>query len=380
MEEEGFPSDHIEGVPTSTTGFVGPTISGPEDGQPELLTSLADFERTYGGLDPLPGDGTFVPNHVAHAAAAFFANGGRRLYVARVPAGAGPLAYAGAQDPDTGRKTGLRALEDVEEISIVAAPGSTADDDHARAIAGHLIAHCETMRYRIAVLDSPEGHNIEQIRTYRASFDSKHAALYYPWVRVLDPMTGNEVALPPSGFVAGIYARTDAERGVHKAPANELIELAVALERDIDEAEQEVLNPEGINCLRFFPGRGHRLWGARTVSSDAEWKYVNVRRLFIYLEHSIDRGTQWVVFEPNTEETWARVRSAVSAFLFEMRRSGAFQGVTAEEAFFVRCDRSTMTQSDIDDGRLICIIGVAPTRPAEFVIFRIGQKTADSAG
>ncbi len=375
---------HIQGVSTSTTGFVGPTLTGPEDGDIEPLTIFEDFERLYGGLDPLPVDDAPAPNYMAHAARAFFANGGRRLYVARIPVGADADAFAGREDPDSAVRTGLRAFEDIDEISIVAAPGSTASGHgsgaRARAVAGHLIEHCETMQYRVAVLDSPEGHGLEEIRAYRASLDSKHAALYYPWIHVIDPLSNSEIALPPSGFVAGIYGRTDAMKGVHKAPADERIELAVSLERDITTAEQDILSPESINCLRFFTGRGYRVWGARTISSDPEWKYVSVRRLLVFLEHSIERGTQWVVFEPNGEETWARLRSAISAFLHEAWRSGAFQGATDEEAFFVRCDRSTMTQNDIDNGRLICQIGVAPVRPAEFVIFRIGQWTADSPG
>jgi len=389
MEESGFPPDRIEGVSTSVAGFVGPTLGGPLAGAPELLTTFADFERVHGGLGPLSADSAPSPNHVAHAARAFFANGGRRLYVAPVAAGADAGQYAGTEDGDSGGKTGLRAFEDIEEISIVAAPGSTAPsgavagepgetDERARTIAAHLIAHCETMRYRFAILDSPAGHDIDEIRAYRASLDSKYAALYYPWVHIIDPLTETEIELPPSGFVAGIYARTDTARGVHKAPANERIELVVALERDINQAQQEVLNPEGINCLRFLPGRGYRVWGARTITSDPEWKYVSVRRLLNFLEHSIDRGTERVVFEPNNADTWVRVRNAISVFLLEMWRSGALLGATPEDAFFVRCDLSTMTQSDIDNGRLICLIGIAPVRPAEFVIFRIGQWTADA--
>ncbi|RMH34166.1 MAG: phage tail sheath family protein, partial [Nitrospirae bacterium] len=184
--------------------------------------------------------------------------------------------------------------------------------------------------------------------------------------------------LPPSGFVCGIYARNDVQRGVHKAPANEIVRGALRFETDINFAQQEVLNPLGINCLRSFPGRGLRVWGARTISSDPEWKYVNVRRYFNYLEHSVDRGTQWAVFEPNGERLWANIRETVSSFLYNEWISGALLGKNTDEAFFVRCDRSTMTQNDLDNGRLICLIGVAVLKPAEFVIFRIGQKTADS--
>lgn len=288
--------------------------------------------------------------------------------------------YEGEADPARSYALGLRQLEDIEDISIVAAPGSTWDyanyDEDADAIAGLLIAHAERMRYRIAVLDSAENHTIAEVRDMRARIDSKYAALYYPWVRVLDPITRNELDLPPSGFVAGIYARNDIDRGVYKAPANEVVRLALGFETLLNKGQQEVLNPEGINCFRFFEGRGMRLWGARTISSDPEWKYVNVRRYFAYLERSIDKGTQWAVFEPNGEQLWANVRRTIEDFLFNEFQNGALLGDKPEKAFFVRCDRSTMTQNDLDNGRLVCLIGVAPLKPAEFVIFRIGQWTA----
>ena len=222
-----------------------------------------------------------------------------------------------------------------------------------------------------------DGEDSGQVRALRAGFDSKLAALYYPWVRVLDPVTSLEIDLPPSGFVAGIYARNDVERGVHNAPANELVSLAVGLEVTLGRREQELLNAQGINLFRFFAGRGYRLWSARTISSDPEWKYINLSRYFAYLERSIDKGTQWVVFEPNGERLWANVRRAIEDFLLNEWMSGALVGAKPEEAFFVKCDRTTMTQDDLDNGRLICLIGVAQLRPAEFVIFRIGQWTAD---
>jgi hypothetical protein len=291
--------------------------------------------------------------------------------------------YEGAADPDTNARTGLKLLEDLEDISIVAVPGSTdgygdpARKTQADATLRLLIAHAERMRYRIAVLDSGEGQSISEVREMRAKLDSSYAALYYPWVRVVDPVTNTERNLPPSGFVAGIYARNDLNRAVYKAPANEVVNLAVGFEKMLDRAEQEVLNPEGVNCFRYFEGLGHRLWGARTISSDPEWKYVNLRRYFAYLERSIDKGTQWVVFEPNGQPLWGNVRSAISDFLLNEWRTGALHGDKPEKAFFVRCDRSTMTQNDLDNGRLVCLVGVAPLRPAEFVIVRIGQWTAD---
>ena len=291
--------------------------------------------------------------------------------------------YEGKAALDTTTKTGLKAFEDIEDISIIAAPGSTYryEGDYrsdANTILNLLISHAERMSYRIAVLDSGDDQTISQVRALRARFDSSYAALYYPWVRVLDPVTRQEIYLPPSGFVAGIYARNDTNRAVYKAPANEVVNLALGFEQLLNKAQQEVLNPEGINCFRFFEGRGFRLWGARTISSDPEWKYVNLRRYFAYLEHSIDRGTQWAVFEPNGEALWANVRRTVEDFLLNEWQNGALLGDKPEKAYFVRCDRSTMTQNDLDNGRLVCLVGIAPLRPAEFVIFRIGQWTADS--
>jgi phage tail sheath protein FI len=292
--------------------------------------------------------------------------------------------YVGAAPQDTTRKTGLMALEDIEDISIIAAPGSTYQsatgrnyDLDIRANLNALISHAERMKYRIAVLDATNGLSIQGVRSQRAKIDSKYAAFYYPWVRIVDPITGKEADVPPSGHVCGIYARNDVERAVYKAPANEVVHLAVGFEQTLNKAQQDVLNPEGINCFRFFEGRGYRLWGARTASSDPEWRYVNLRRYFIYLEHSIDKGTQWAVFEPNGDLLWANVRRTIEDFLLNEWQMGALLGDKPEKAFFVRCDRSTMTQNDLDNGRLVCTIGVAPLRPAEFVIFRIGQWTSD---
>ena len=623
VEEVSFRQRTIEGVSTSTTGFVGPTRFGPVRGEPPILTSFADFERIYGGIDRLRFDGEDPSdNYLAHAVRAYFEEGGRRLYVARtyLPAGGGdgvarldlgsppsiqlrarhpgaagdfdvtfvfrlgqnlldtavdPPALRGARnhdvvwaepsagpasppedslfqvertfDPDLGRdvfrlrrgdpdasppagerlsldqvvsvrvltvsvlvsplgrfgdeqtwtdltfdperrrslsqvfsatpdrrftelyvplvvappgaadgvtiaaellaqpsllqsgsppaaapvldaiadpdagdaarsfrvrladgadgalpslsayegdddsagKSGLLAFEDLEDISIVAAPGSTfrysGTTDRGDRIVRSLISHCERMRYRVAVIDSADGQTPGEVLDTRGRIDSTRAAFYYPWVRVADPLSDPtdptvpaEIFLPPSGFVAGIYARVDTERGVHKAPANEIIRLALGFELLINKGQQEVLNPEGVNCLRFFEGRGFRVWGARTASSDPEWKYLNVRRYFAYIERSVERGTQFAVFEPNGEALWTNVQQTVRDFLFNEWTSGRLLGSTPDEAFFVRCDRTTITQNDLDNGRLICLVGIAPLRPAEFVIFRIGQKTADA--
>lgn len=285
------------------------------------------------------------------------------------------------------KATGLQALGDLDDIAIVALPdsGALTDPDQHKTAVDHLIAHAENQRYRIAVVDGRQASSISEIREFRGKFDSKYAALYHPWIEVLDPLfpavpgvPARKLLLPPSGFVSGIYARNDIERGVHKAPANEIVRGLTKFEININKPRQDVLNPEGVNCLRFFEGRGSRVWGARTMSSDPEWKYVNVRRLFIFVEHSIDKATQWAVFEPNQERLWANIRRMVEDFLFVLWRDGALVGAKPEEAFFVRCDRTTMTQNDLDNGRMICLVGIAPSRPAEYVIFRVGQWTADS--
>ncbi len=278
-------------------------------------------------------------------------------------------------DGGSGKRTGIVALEDIDEIAICAVPGVWAG-----TVESALITHCEQLKDRFAVLDPQDGLDIEGIQAFREPFDTKYAALYYPWLVVNDPSTNQFVEAPPSGHIIGIYARTDVERGVHKAPANAVIRgirPTDGIAQDVTKRHQDVLNPRGINALRFFPGLGQRVWGARTLSSDTSWKYVNVRRLFLFIEESIDEGTQWVVFEPNDESLWALVRQTVANFLTTVWRSGALAGTTADEAFFVQCDRSTMTDDDIANGRLICVIGVAPVFPAEFVIFRIQQKTRE---
>jgi uncharacterized protein len=278
-------------------------------------------------------------------------------------------------------KNGLLAFEAVEDISIVAAPGSTAHTTAAErpAIQGAVVNHCERMLYRIAVLDTPKGILPTEALSYRNQRSSKYAAIYYPWIVVADPnVAGRRLALPPSGFVAGIYARNDVQNAVFKAPANEVVRLAVDFEVRLNKAHQELLNPNGVNCFRFFEGRGYLLWGARTISDDPEWKYVNLRRYFAYLERSTDKGTQWAVFQNNSEQLWGNIRRTIEDFLYNEWRMGGLMGDKPEKAFFVRCDLSTMTQNDLDNGRLICHIGVAPVRPAEFVIFRIGQWTASS--
>ena len=295
-----------------------------------------------------------------------------------------PISYE-TSDTATGppeNPEGFDALEDLENVSIVAAPGYTEISDTSAAlnVQGQLIGHCEAMKYRIAVLDTPGGSTVKDARDWRGNIDSTYAAMYYPWITIFDPLTRSELDVPPSGHVAGIYARNDIENGVHKAPANEVIRSAVGFEKRINKAQQDVLNPEGVNCFRFFEGRGNRLWGARVATSDNEYKYVNIRRYLAYLERSIDQGTQVFVFENNGADLWRNVRRTIGSFLKNEWRSNRLMGTTPEQAYFVKCDRSTMTQNDIDNGRLICEIGVALFRPAEFVIFRIGQKLLSDTG
>lgn len=278
-------------------------------------------------------------------------------------------------DDVPGKRKGLTALKGIEDISLIYAPNAYA----IPGLVGSLIAHCENLRYRFAILDAPQGSSNVPGLDPRSDTPTDYAAFYYPWIKIINPETGMLQLMPPGGYVAGVYARSDTERGVHKAPANEVILGASDLEFQIMKGEQDVLNPKGVNVIRAFPGRGIRIWGARTLSANTLWKYINVRRLFIYIEASIEKGTQWVVFEPNDERLWSRVKITITQFLTGVWRSGALMGTTPEEAFFIKCDRSTMTQDDIDNGRLICIIGIAPVKPAEFVIFRIAQWQGGSA-
>jgi uncharacterized protein len=276
-------------------------------------------------------------------------------------------------DAGSGNRTGVLAFEDVDEVSICAAPGVW-----SATVRSALITHCEILKDRFAIVDPQDRLSIERIRAFKEPIDTKYGALYYPWIEVRDPLSRRDVGVAPSGHMAGIYARTDVERGVHKAPANVVMRGITRFQQDVTKREQDLLNPIGINALRAFPNLGMRVWGARTLSSDQSWKYINVRRLFLMVEESIDEGTQWVVFEPNDERLWARVRQSVSNFLLTVWRDGALAGTTPDEAFFVTCDLTTMTPTDIENGRLICEIGIAPVFPAEFVIFRIQQKTREA--
>lgn len=358
----------IEGVPTSVAGFVGQAERGPT--APQMLESWAAFQKLYGG--PIP------ESYLAHAVCGFFDNGGERCWVARVVAGKGggeatARDYVGDRRLGAEERTGLAALEAVDSIAILCVPDEVRRAPHdLQPVTAAAIEQCERLGDRICIVSTEAGQS--DVHALPPRPQSSYAAFYYPWIEIRDPVSRSPVLVPPGGHVAGIYARTDRDRGVHKAPANEVVLGATGLEFPVTTAMQDVLNPQGVNCLRDFPGRGLRVWGARTLSGDPEWKYVNVRRLFLFLEESIDEGTQWAVFEPNDANLWTRVRQAITSFLNTAWRNGALQGSTEAEAFFVRCDHTTMTQDDIDNGRLNALVGVAPVRPAEFIIFRISKQ------
>jgi phage tail sheath protein FI len=291
--------------------------------------------------------------------------------------------------------TGLAALAAIDDISILAVPdavNTTLVDSGSRdTVVSAVIGQCEQLKDRFAILDIEQGQGSVITRNPNSLLPtrSNFAAIYYPHVRVLDPRSRGTILVPPSGFMAGIYANNDVTRGVHKAPAN--YEVRGILAKDLSPTEgpleyvatkgdQDILNPVGINVIRDFraSGRGVRVWGARTISADPEWIYINVRRLFNYVEESIEQGLQWVVFEPNAEPTWARVRRTIETFLERVWRDGALMGTTREEAFSVQCDRSTMSADDILNGRLICLVSLAAVRPAEFVVLRFSQMTVEA--
>lgn len=397
VEEVSFRARPIEGVPTHTTGMVGMAERGPL--APQLITSWLEYQQVYGGFidgSPAAGEGGFLP----HAVRGYFDNGGRRLFVVRVQGeGDGPATLADhlgraateptAEGTEPEPATGLAALMALPDVALVAAP----DEGVLPGLAEALLRACEAARDRFAVLASPAAEGRSGAAQVSRPAASAWGALYHPWVRVAAPhRPGGTTLVPPTGHVAGVMVRTDIERGVHKAPANEYLRGLAAmgaglrepgpLARKLSRAEQEPLHRNGVNVIidARAERRGVRVWGARTLSDDPEWRYVNVRRLFIHIERSLDRGTQWAVFEPNEPATWARVKGVIEDFLTTLWQQGMLLGQTPDEAFFVHCDRRSMTQNDIDHGRLIALVGVAPLRTAEFVVFRIGQWTADAKG
>jgi phage tail sheath protein FI len=371
----------IEGVATATTGFVGQTERGPAT--PQLVTSVAEYERQFGGfLDPSK------QGYLPHAVSGFFRNGGTRAFIARTYAAGGQpydlAAYLGAA-PDPARPeswSGLKALEAVDEVAMLCVPDQPLlDERHGGAMTMALVAQCERLRSRICLLQS-RAHEPDAKAGLHPATDSSFAAFYYPWITASDPAGGAATPAPAIGHIAGMFARSDAARCVWKAPAGQALGPtigAAGLTEAVTNPLQENLNSRGVNCLRRFPGAdGVLIWGARTAAAQGDYKYVPVRRLSIFIERSIDRGTQWVVFEPNAPSTWTSVIRLASEFLTALWRNGALVGRRPQEAFFAKCDRTTMAQEDIDNGRLIVEIGFAPVRPAEFVVIRIGQWTQEA--
>lgn len=294
---------------------------------------------------------------------------------------------------DETERRGIDGHFAIDDINLVCAPDLMKaykieeDEDKAetivQSIQGAILTYCKKAHYPFAILDCPPDKTVQEISEWRMAMpggDTMHGALYYPWVTISDPLDATKkIDVPPCGHIAGIYARSDQERGVHKAPANELVNGAIALERNVTHSEQELLNPMGVNCIRSFPGRGIRVWGARTLAmTDPAWRYINVRRLFSYVEASVERSTQWVVFEPNDHALWAKVRRDVTAFLRTVWLQGALFGKTPETAFYVKCDEETNLPELRDLGQMVCEIGMAPVKPAEFVVFRFSQWSADA--
>ena len=290
---------------------------------------------------------------------------------------------------DTPKRKGIASLDAIDNVNLICAPDlmmayekKWVSEEQLRGIQQAMLDHCQRMGYRFAILDAPPDKKMaDDILDWRmniAGYDSMHGALYYPWIKIPDPVSNGSRFIPPCGHIAGIYARSDDERGVHKAPANEVIAGVIDLQNNVTKGEQDLLNPVGINCIRRFSGRGIRIWGARTLSSDPSWRYINVRRLFNYVEESVERSTQWIVFEPNDHILWAKVRRDITAFLRTVWLSGALFGIAPEKAFYVKCDEETNLPELRDLGQMVCEIGMAPVKPAEFVIFRFSQWAADA--
>jgi Bacteriophage tail sheath protein len=371
----------IEAVGTSTAAFIG--LAPNPDARPNEAVACNNWsqfakEFTAEGTQSTP---------LAQAVYGFFLNGGGRCYVVNT----GPK---GELIGDGRQRKGIELLEEVDEVAIVAAPGLS--DVASYEI---VLSHCEKLKDRVAILDPPEDvPNIDLLKTVGTAGPTPKAkkgdteppppppvtgmlprpcncaAFYFPWIDVLNPFSPKDIiSVPPSGHIAGIYARTDATRGVHKAPANEIVRGALDLKYKVTREEQGELNRLGVNCIRLFPTQGIRVWGARTRADDPQWRYVNVRRLFNQIEESIEEGTNWVVFEPNDMALWKSIRRDVGAFLTLQWRQGALMGATPEEAFFVKCDAETNPDDVINAGMVVAVIGIAPVKPAEFVIFRIGQ-------
>lgn len=393
VEEIESGSKPIEAGATNIVGFLGVAEKGPVN-QATLVTNWTQYTKIFGGLH----EGGWL----GHGVYQFFQNGGTKCYINNLAEpkqkkgeasqkngdkaaekADEPISHAKyevknpdniakliiGKDEGVGKKSGLHLFDEIQDISLICAPGVT---DPAAQDA--ILTHCEKNRFRFAVLDSPETLD-GGIDTMPMPRDSIMGAYYFPWVQMYDMVADQNLYAPPSGGICGVYGRVDSTRGVHKAPANELFKTALGLKYNLTDAEQEMLNPKGINCIRDFPGRGIRVWGARTISSNPEWRYVNVRRLFCMVEQALQNGTNWVVFEPNTRDLWKKITRNITAFLLNIWKSGALFGNTPEEAFYVRCDDELNPPESIDAGYVTIELGLAPAKPAEFVVFRVSQKT-----
>jgi Bacteriophage tail sheath protein len=379
VEEIPSTSKPIEGVGTSVAAFVGPAPGGPLN-SPVRVSRWGQFAQVYGDPNE-PDNGPFTEGaFLAHAVRGFFDNGGTRCWVVRVGAST-PRDLGG----DVEERSGLVSLAAIDEVTMVCMPDAmtlAGDGDEAEltALQGKLIAHCENAGNRMAILDCPPRLSPREVldwRTRGPGYDSKHATLYYPWLEVADPLTDRPLLVPPSGHVAGVWCRTDAGYGVHRAPTEGVVGVA-GLGFDVAEADEAELAEAGVNSIRAFPGQGIRVWGARTLSSDPEWRYAPVRRVFLHLAASINQGTRWTVFEPNDERLWEKLRQAVEHFLDRSWRDGALAGETANDAYYVKCDAETNPPEVIEAGQVVCEIGIAPVKPAEFVVLRLSRIAADA--
>lgn len=387
IEEVSTGARPIQAVGTSTAAFVG--VAPNRNARSDVAVAINNWSQFLREFSTEGAGST----DLSHAVYGFFLNGGRRCFVVNIGDDPG-LTGSGS------RRRGVQLLEPVDEVAIVAAPGFT-DAASYEAV----ISHCELMEDRMAILDAPlEVDRIERLievgtvskprkkkpEEEEAPPESKSGGLrprqsdrgfgafYFPWITVADPLgDGGLVDVPPSGHMAGAWARTDAERGVHKAPANTPLRGALNLTYQITRDEQGELNQNGVNCIRLFGREGIRIWGARTIADgSSEWRYVNVRRLVNMIEESIKDSTRWVVFEPNDRTLWKSIRRDVRAFLMQLWRDGALMGAAPEQAFFVQCDEETNPPESIDQGRVVIRVGISPVKPAEFVIFQIGQTAA----
>jgi phage tail sheath protein FI len=379
VEEVSSGSKPIEGVGTSVAAFVGLAPGGPLD-TPVRVSRWGQFAKVYGEPNE-PDNGPFMEGaFLAHAVYGFFQNGGSRCWVVRV--GNSTLRDLGG---DVEERSGLVSLAAIDEVTMVCMPDAMtllgdADEAELTALQGKLIAHCENAGNRMAILDCPPGLSPREVLDWRrggAGYDSKNAALYYPWLEVADPLTARPLLVPPSGHVAGVWCRTDAAYGVHRAPTEGVLGVA-GFGFDVAETDQAELAEAGVNSIRSFPGQGIRVWGARTLSSDPEWRHAPVRRVFLHLASSIDQGTRWTVFEPNDESLWERLREQVQHFLDRSWRDGALAGETANDAYYVKCDAETNPPEVIEAGQVVCEIGIAPGKPREFVILRLSRIAADA--